>query len=500
MPHASSQALTDHFQVLFGAGTCAGLTDGELVERFRAGRDEGGERAFEALVTRHGPMVMGVCRNMLDDPADVHDAFQATFLVLARRAGAIRKTESVGSWLYGVAVRVAARARVVVDPAADPRPANDRGGRDGRGGRDRIAGHVLRSIGDEGAAIVHQEVDRLPEKYRAPIVLCYLEGLTHDEAAARLSWPVGTVRSRLSRARDRLRSRLTRRGVTAPSTLGPLAAWLIGDSAASTAAAAVASALPVHLSTSLARSATHFAIGQPAAAGSLSAVAMRLAQGVLTTMMLKKLAIAGCVDPVARSRWPWAVAPPGPSVPGPGTQAGPAAAPAQPTRPAAIADAPKPDDIDPCSSELLEAARKRVEAQRDYYEEGRITIDRFIDALAHLEKVQLIAARTDAERHGDPPAPREPAQGDREPREAETPGRQGDGVRRLGGPPASPGSGIRDEDQREGSGREVGDPPPLERARAQGGRDSAEAGPRSRPKARLNSHRLCGAGLRQRIG
>ncbi len=85
--------------------------------------------------------------------------------------------------------------------------------------------------------MVHQEVDRLPEKYRAPIVLCYLEGLTHDEAAARLSWPVGTVRSRLSRARDTLRSRLTRRGVTAPSTLGPLAAWLISDAAASTASA-----------------------------------------------------------------------------------------------------------------------------------------------------------------------------------------------------------------------------------------------------------------------
>ncbi len=88
------------------------MTDGELIDRFRASRDEGGERAFEALVTRHGPMVMGVCRNILNDPTDVHDAFQATFLVLARRAEAIRNRDSVGSWLYGVAVRVAARSRV----------------------------------------------------------------------------------------------------------------------------------------------------------------------------------------------------------------------------------------------------------------------------------------------------------------------------------------------------------------------------------------------------
>src|SRR5437763_1519480 len=112
MPHASAQALTDHLQALFGAGTCTGLTDGELVERFVARRDEGGERAFEALVTRHGPMVCRVCGELLDHPDDVHDAFQAVFLVLARRAGAIRRHESVGSWLYGVALRVAARARV----------------------------------------------------------------------------------------------------------------------------------------------------------------------------------------------------------------------------------------------------------------------------------------------------------------------------------------------------------------------------------------------------
>ncbi len=269
MPHATSKGLTDHLQVLFSVGSCAGLTDGELIERFEAVRDEGGERAFEALVSRHGPMVMGVCRNFLRDPGDVHDAFQATFLVLARRAGAIRNRDSVGSWLYGVAIRVASRARAT----SIRRQVRDRrtiaAAAIATHSPESKTAETVESI--EGGAIVHQEIDRLPEKYRAPIVLCYLEGLTHDEAASRLSWPVGTVRSRLSRARDTLRSRLNRRGLAVPTTLGPVAAWLIGDATATTASAV--SVLPSHLAPSVARSATRFAVGQPAAAGSLSAAA-----------------------------------------------------------------------------------------------------------------------------------------------------------------------------------------------------------------------------------
>ena len=393
MPHASSQALSDHFQVLFGAGTCAGLTDGDLVDRFRAGRDEGGELAFEVLVQRHGPMVLSVCRGILDDPTDVHDAFQATFLVLARGAGAIRKKDSVGSWLYGVAVRVAARARV----SSIRRRIRDRRTIEAAGNVAAAGTDAPNATGierDDGAAIVHQEVDRLPEKYRAPIVLCYLEGLTHDEAADRLSWPVGTVRSRLSRARDRLRSRLTRRGVTVPSTFGPMAAWLGGEPVASTAAGSVVTA---QISTALARSATHYALGRSASASSLSAVSMALAQGVLTTMMLKKLTIAGCVFlslgivsvgggallvRASRAQDP---------------KTAPAAGTAQ-TRPPAAAVVQKPDEIDPLLEALLKAARQRVDAQRAYYEEGRITLDRFIDAVARLEKVELMIARTDAAR------------------------------------------------------------------------------------------------------
>ena len=191
------RGFTSHLETLFGTGTCVGLSDGQLLARFIADREEAGELAFEALVTRHGPMVMRICQNILDDPQDVHDAFQAVFLVLARRAGAIRNVESVGGWLHGVATRVTARVRL---------------GAIRRGIRDRRTIQVaqtlvMRGLGrngelgaerEEGAEVVHQEESRLPDKYRAPIVLCYLEGLTHDEAAARLSWPVGTVRSRLA--------------------------------------------------------------------------------------------------------------------------------------------------------------------------------------------------------------------------------------------------------------------------------------------------------------
>ncbi len=293
MPGSSSRGLTGDLQALFDVGTCAGMTDGELIDRFQEVGGEHGEQAFEALVTRHGPMVLGVCRHFLTDPLALHDAFQATFLVLARRAGAIRDRECVGSWLYGVALRVAARGRA----NSIRREIRDR----------RVLGAVRSVVlpllesragasieRADGAAVVHQEVGRLPEKYRSPVVLCYLEGLTHEEAATRLGCPVGTVRSRLSRARSTLRFRLTRRGISAPSAIGPLAAWLVGDAAASAAAAASA-VLPEQLASSVARTATQFTFGQSAAAGSLPVAAAELAQGVLTTMLLKKLTIAGCV-------------------------------------------------------------------------------------------------------------------------------------------------------------------------------------------------------------
>jgi RNA polymerase sigma factor (sigma-70 family) len=384
--------FTEHLETLFGAGTCVGLSDGQLLARFMAGRDEAGELAFEALVTRHGPMVMRVCQNILDDPHDVHDAFQAVFLVLARRAGAIRNVESVAGWLHGVATRVTARVRL---------------GAIRRGIRDRrtiqaaetlaVAGlgrnGELAAQREEGADVVHQEVSRLPDKYRAPVVLCYLEGLTHDEAAARLSWPVGTVRSRLARARDTLRHRLTRRGVTSPAALGPLSGWLAGEPLAPSASVAV---IPSELVASITKAVSQLSVGRAAASVSVGSPSLFVAQGVLKTMMLKKLIIAVCaILPlstiffggglflVRKSRAQ--------------DQKPPAAEPIKKTDADVQKGVPKPPELDALVQELLKAARERYESQRAYYEEGRITIDRFVDASNQLELAELRTAQT----HGD---------------------------------------------------------------------------------------------------
>ncbi len=183
---------------LVQSGSLVGLTEEELLARFLERRDP---RAFEAIVNRHGPLVLTVCRQLLADPNDVDDAFQATFLVLICKAGSVRRPGSLASWLYGVAYRTALRLK------RTPRPI--------RLLTDQVeASANCPALEHEQLHLLHQEIDRLPAKYRQPIVLCYLEGLTHDDAAARLCWPIGTVRGRLARARDRLRHRLDRRGVS----------------------------------------------------------------------------------------------------------------------------------------------------------------------------------------------------------------------------------------------------------------------------------------------
>jgi RNA polymerase sigma factor (sigma-70 family) len=200
---------------LFSEGSTTGLTEGQLLDRFATNRDGS---AFEALVDRHGPMVLGVCRQFLRDPNDVDDAFQATFLVLVRKAGSLRRKELVGNWLYGVANRVAIRARS--DSArrqARMALAADVDDHTGIGRSKPCESGPEAVLRAEDRPLLLEEVNRLPHKYRTPIVLCYFEGLTHDEAAATLGWPVGTVKGRLSRARDLLRTRLSRRGVTVSS-------------------------------------------------------------------------------------------------------------------------------------------------------------------------------------------------------------------------------------------------------------------------------------------
>jgi RNA polymerase sigma factor (sigma-70 family) len=249
---------------LFGEGTVAGLSEGQLLERFLARRDE---VAFEALVARHGPMVLGVCRGVLRDPHEAEDAFQATFLVLIRKAGTIRRGDSLGPWLYRIARRVAVRASA--------------GGSRRRGSEVQAAEAVAAAPAPDGPdrdarALIHEELDRLPEKYRAPIVLCYLEGRTHEEAARQLRWPIGSVKGRLSRARGLLRDRLTRRGL-ALSGVAPAFA-LEGEAGA---------AVPPALSEATIRAAMDIAAGK--ATGFATATTAALAEGVLKAMFANKL-------------------------------------------------------------------------------------------------------------------------------------------------------------------------------------------------------------------
>lgn len=264
MAHRPLNALLEYLRALSGA--VAEDSDVRLLQRFLAHRDEA---SFAGLLRRHGPMVLGVCQRILGDDADAEDAFQATFLVLIRKAASIRRHESLGSWLHGVALRVARQARLNAArrrgherqaPAMTP--------------SDDFAAILRRDL----RAVLDEELERLPEKYRAPLVLCYLEGKSHEEAAQQLGWPSGTVFGRLARGRDLLRGRLIRRGValSAPA----LAAALAGEAAA---------ALPVALVGSTVTAVTLFAAGQVTAGGTLSASAITLAEGALRVMYLSKV-------------------------------------------------------------------------------------------------------------------------------------------------------------------------------------------------------------------
>jgi len=182
------------------ARATGGATDSDLLRRFVTLREE---VAFETLVQRHGPMVLGVCRRILKDWHAAEDAFQATFLVLAQKAGSLSKPELLGNWLYGVAYRTAIKARA-------------RAAR--QGAHERQAATMPRAESVPEAAwqqlkeVLDEELQQLPTKYRAPLVLCYLEGKTHEDAARQLGWPVGSMSWYLARGRDMLRQRLNRRG------------------------------------------------------------------------------------------------------------------------------------------------------------------------------------------------------------------------------------------------------------------------------------------------
>ena len=254
---------------LFRDGTLAGLGDRQLLERYLSRRDEA---AFEALVDLHGPMVLGLCRRFLRDPRDVEDAFQATFLVLVRKAAGIRDRGLLSNWLYGVALRVATRARANLLR---------------RRGRETAIGDFEFTASVDGkdmlgiGPVLDQELSRLPAKYRAPLVLCYLRGQTHDQAAAELRCPVGTVRSRMARGRDLLKRRLTRQGYAPTAALfGPgldLPVHLLTE------------VVPAPLVAATVEGAFAFGSSQTVHASAAAASVLALTQGALTSMKLAQM-------------------------------------------------------------------------------------------------------------------------------------------------------------------------------------------------------------------
>ena len=269
MASAPLSAALRHVHRLFDDGAVAGLPDGRLLDRFVARRDEA---AFAALVERHSALVFAVCRRSLDDPGETDDAFQATFLVLARRAGSVRNRESLGGWLYAVARRVC----LLANRASARRRRHEKRAAEERGGPDVTA--TATQPDDLGPALF-EEIDRLPESLRLPVVLCLVEGRSRAEAAERLRWTEAQVRGRLFRARARLRDRLVRRG------LAPAAAL-----SATSAARPVNAGVPK----GLVERATRAALGASAGAGA-SGAAVTLCDGVLRSMLAARLATAAAV-------------------------------------------------------------------------------------------------------------------------------------------------------------------------------------------------------------
>jgi RNA polymerase sigma factor (sigma-70 family) len=237
-------------------------TDGQLLEQFLSQRSQA---AFATLVRRHGGMVLGVCRRILGNAADAEDAFQATFVVLLRRARSLTSRPVVGDWLHGVARRTALKAKT------------DAGRRRSKERAAARSEAISLELSNDWLPLLDQELSRLSEKHRLPIVLCDLEGKTIREAAQRLGWPEGTVAGRLARGRALLASRLRRFGDFSGGTLPGM---LIGG--------LTKAALPLELFQLTLQAAASLAAGNKTAQGVLSAEAIFLAKGVIRTMFWKK--------------------------------------------------------------------------------------------------------------------------------------------------------------------------------------------------------------------
>lgn len=252
--------------------TARACGDAELLERFVAAGDEA---AFTLLVERHGPMVLGLCRRVLRHAQDADDACQAAFLVLARKAGSLRRRASLASWLHGVAYRISVNLRRALarrrrrEQQAEPRPSRDTAD---------VSWRELHAILDE-------ELQRLPERYRAPLVLCYLDGKTRDEAARELGSSPGALHGLLERGRKLLRDRLTQRGVTLPAAL-------VVTALSAPAAKAV---LPPAFVIACTRAALVVANGQPLAQGLIAPHILSLAQEATKVMFATKVKIGTAV-------------------------------------------------------------------------------------------------------------------------------------------------------------------------------------------------------------
>jgi RNA polymerase sigma factor (sigma-70 family) len=351
---------------LFAGGVVAGLSDAQLLERFLT---RGDAAAFEVLLGRHGPMVLGVCRGILRDPHDAEDAFQATFLVLVQKGGTIRGRDSLGGWLHQVAHRVANRANVAAARRAR---------------RERQVREMAVATSTNGPAApddllpaLHEEIARLPEKYRLAVVHCDLEGMTQAEAAGRLHWSERTIRSRLAEGRARLRRRLARRGLEPDGvTLG---AVLLREARAAVPAAWREATLRAALA------ATH----RTMAVGAGSAAAQQLAREVSTVMLIHKLTLASAAL-LAAGLIAWGASAARVS-PGPEGPKGAADA-------AAPQPAPGPDDTAgtvPVRGRVLDPDGKPVAGAEIYVRHYAEKLWRPVDPMAARQKGRVAVADAD---------------------------------------------------------------------------------------------------------
>jgi RNA polymerase sigma factor (sigma-70 family) len=366
--------------LLFNVGTIGGLTDGQLLEQFRSQGGEAGKLAFAALVERHGPVVLRTCQSILPDEHAVEDAFQATFLILVRRAGSLWVRDSLGPWLHQVAYRVASCAR----SAAARRRRHE------RKTAEMADPAVSDPAGDDLGSVLHEELDRLPVRYRAPIVLCCLEGLTHQQAAGHLGWPLGTLQSRLARGRERLRGRLIRRGL-APS------AGLSGVVLSGEAAWAV---VPTVLVDSTIRAAMAYAAGKATTATVVSSSVAALTKGILKMMFLHKLKmIAGAlltVGVIATGVGGWA------QQESRGTRRTAGGAQRSESRPQARRTTPKAVESSAADEGMLKYGDERADGKQSFGGSGEM-----IEFSSPSESAKVAGLRIHGSRYGLPQPPEE---------------------------------------------------------------------------------------------